>query len=91
MLRQLVGHVDLSYRRHTFAFLGVAVAGAPMVGGLIGALSNMALGQHDFAESFVQWWLGDALGVLLVASLILAWSSAPDRNRPSSTRRSWGR
>ena len=81
VLRQLVGHVDLSYRRHTFAFLGVAVAGAPMVGGLIGALSNMALGQHDFAESFVQWWLGDALGVLLVASLILAWSSAPDRNR----------
>jgi integral membrane sensor domain MASE1 len=81
VLRQLIGHVDLSFRRHTFAFLGIAVAGAPTVGALIGAFTNMALGEHDFAETFAQWWLGDALGVLLVASLILAWHSTPDRNR----------
>jgi integral membrane sensor domain MASE1 len=81
VLRRLIGHVDLSYRRHTLAFIAIAVAGAPMIGGLIGALSNMALGEHDFAETFVQWWLGDALGVLLVASLILAWHSSPERNR----------
>lgn len=81
-LRRLVGPaLDLSLRRHVGAFLACAVVGAPLIGALIGALSDAALGGDDFDGTFVQWWLGDGLGVLLVASLILAWSGEPDRTR----------
>ena len=72
-------HLDLALRKHVGWFLGWAVAGAPLVGGLIGALSAHALGGDEFVETFVQWWLGDGLGVLLVGSLILVWQSSPDR------------
>ncbi len=80
VVRQLVGPLlDLSFRRQVSIYLAVAVAGAPMIGALIGALSNAALGGEDFAETFVQWWLGDAVGVLLVGTLIVVWQSSPDR------------
>ena len=81
-LRRLAGpRLDLALRKHVGWFLVFAVGAAPLVGGLIGALSDHALGGNRFGETFVQWWLGDGLGVLLVGSLILVWQSSPDRTQ----------
>lgn len=79
-IRRVVGpRLDLSLTSHVRWFLLLAVAGAPMIGALIGALTDDSLGGNDFDGTFVQWWLGDGLGVLLVGTLIVVWRGAPDR------------
>jgi len=88
-IERLVGApLDLSYRKHVGWFLTCGVAGAPAVGALIGATVGRAAGNDDFSATFMQWWLGDALGVLLVATLILVWQGgAPGRASLASP---WG-
>lgn len=83
LVRGITGRaVDLSFRRHTSAFLACNVAGAPFVGALVGAtVAELSDADTELLETFAQWWLGDALGVLLVATLIIVWRGAPDRNR----------
>lgn len=63
---------------------GRFVLAGPIAGALVGALAgHIALGLVSGVEGqpntvFV-WWFGDALGMLTVTPLYLAWSSAPDR------------
>lgn len=65
---------QLSRRRDLTAFvLGAAVAG-PALGALIGAAATRFTHPHGpFHVVFARWWTGDALGVLIVGSVILAW------------------
>ncbi|MEX1005577.1 MAG: SpoIIE family protein phosphatase [Acidimicrobiia bacterium] len=73
------GVPDLARLRHVWWFFTGAVLTAPGVGAAIGALPASLDGDADFLNSFVQWWLGDALGVLLVGCGILVWNSSRDR------------
>ena len=53
--------------------LGAAVAG-PALGALIGAAATRFTDPHGpFLTVFARWWTGDALGVLIVGRLIVAW------------------
>jgi len=73
------GAVDLARRRHVLWYTLGAVLVGPALGAAVGAgTGRLALGD-DFLMAFAQWWLGDALGVILVGSAILAWGSSPDR------------
>ncbi len=76
---RLVNHLDLSRLRHVWAFFVGAVITGPIVGAILGAGSDRLLGGDDFVTTFLQWWLGDALGVVVVGSAILVWGSSPDR------------
>lgn len=74
-----VVRLDTKYRwrsRHGLQvryFLGAVVLG-PLVGGLIGgAFLYWGFGS-PFVSASMKWWLGDALGVLVVATPILAWT-----------------
>ena len=74
----------LSRRRDLAAFvLGAAVAG-PALGALIGAAATRFTHPHGpFLMVFARWWTGDALGVLIAGSLILAWfTRGPAALRP---------
>lgn len=73
------GRIDLGRRRDVLWFIFGAVMIGPAVGAAIGATTDLVFGGHDFWSTFGQWWLGDALGVILVGSAILAWGSSPDR------------
>ena len=73
------GLLDLSRRRHVLWFTLGAVLAGPALGAAIGAGADRLFGGDDFLTTFSQWWLGDALGVVLVGSAILAWGSSPDR------------
>ena len=77
--RAIGGPVDLCRTRDVAWFVAVGVAVGPAVGALIGAVSDHQLGGTDFWETFAQWWLGDALGALLIGGVIIAWRSSDDR------------
>ncbi len=78
------GRIDLARRRHVLWFIFGAVLVGPAVGAGIGAVADRAFGGDDLLPTFGQWWLGDALGVVLVGGAILAWGSSPDRRSPLS-------
>lgn len=71
--------VDLTRRRHLIWFTLGAVLIGPAVGAALGAGADRIFAGDEFLTTFAQWWLGDALGVILVGSAILAWGSGPDR------------
>ncbi len=82
-LEPLVGALLLSValRQHrgprasliNFAVFPVAVA--PLVAGVVGVTTYNLLGRDIPWWHYVQaWWIGDALGVLVVGGVILAWA-----------------
>lgn len=80
--------IDLARLRHVWAFFVGAVLAGPAVGAAIGATTVLLLGGGDvFLATFGQWWLGDALGVVILGSAILVWGSSPDRRSLVSA---WG-
>ena len=89
------GCPQLSRRRDLVAFvLGAAVAG-PALGALIGAAATRFTHPHSpFFTVFARWWTGDALGVLIVGSVILAWLTRDCRRSGPATgcsRAAWSR
>ncbi len=70
--------------------LAVVVGGAGLgsaVGSLVATVGYFLVRPEKasgFAGTWLQWWSGDALGVLVVAPLLLAWSTRP-RDRSSWT------
>ncbi len=71
--------LDLARRRDVLWYTGGAVLLGPAVGAAIGASADRLFGGDDWLMTFTQWWLGDALGVVLVASAILVWGSSRDQ------------
>lgn len=80
------GDLDLRRRDHLVGFLVAAVLIAPMVGAVIGATS-VGLWDDDAFETLWQWWLGDAVAVLVVGGAALSVGTGPE-NR--SLRSGWG-
>lgn len=79
IVTRAIGYVDLARRRDLFWFTLGAVVVGPLVGAVLGAGADRYLGGDELFATFWQWWLGDALGVILVGGAILAWGSSPDR------------
>ena len=74
LLRRFTHTPDLSRSRDLFVFLSCAVVAGPAVGGVIGATNyvTVAGGTEPWGDFMTQWWIGDGLGVLVVASAVLA-------------------
>ena len=66
----------LNSRRDVFAFIGLAAVASTMLSASIG-VSTLLLGglvtMADAAGVWVKWWLGDMMGVLVVAPALLVW------------------
>ncbi len=87
LLQHIVSfRLDLTTLRSVLAFLLAVVAGASLAAviGVGGLLAAGIIGPADYVPSTVVWLVGDALGALVVAPLILTLGSdAPDsRARP---------
>ena len=68
-------HRMTTMRGQVFGYVVAAVAFAPVFGAILGATTAVAIGGATGGLSIAgKWWLGDALGVLVVATPILAWS-----------------
>ncbi len=73
---------DFSFQRVTdvVMFVGIAVVAAPTVSATIGTATLCAAGVQSwprFAAVWFDWWLGDALGALVVAPAILTIAGGP--------------
>jgi signal transduction histidine kinase/ActR/RegA family two-component response regulator len=82
----LLGRLEFSSAltrlRDASAYVVVAATAATALGATIGTLSlfsgHIVLPAH-FGETWRAWWLGDAIGVLVVAPPLLAWGTGPSR------------
>jgi signal transduction histidine kinase/ActR/RegA family two-component response regulator len=67
---------DLRRRRDVFALFGIVAPLAPLIAAAFGVASLCLFGVEawtDFGRLAFSWWLGDALGILIVAPFALAW------------------
>lgn len=62
-------------------FLALGVAVGPLVGATVGATAAWATGLGDLWPTWPRWWVGDAVGVLLIAPAIIARNGRPGRGR----------
>jgi signal transduction histidine kinase len=71
-------HASLERVRDVLLFTGLGAGVAPMVGATIGVMGLVSAGvvaPSGVTGAWLTWWAGDAMGILLVAPLILAWST----------------
>jgi len=80
MLRELLGNAGLRSSRELTVFCAVVVGGTTLVGGaFIGVLRGAAqLDESSVPAAWLRFWIGDAVGILVTAPLLLA---AADRER----------
>lgn len=67
------GRPDLRRRRDFTAFCVSACLVGPLFGGLIGGTVSALHDKTPWLNAMVNWWAGDALGVLVVGAPILLW------------------
>jgi signal transduction histidine kinase len=66
----------LHRRRDVFALIGLAAVASTMLSASIGVLTLLSGGLVTVANAagvWVKWWLGDMMGVLVVAPALLVW------------------
>jgi signal transduction histidine kinase len=62
--------------RDVIAFLLLAVVGSTLISATIGSTTLLLSGvatRARFADTWLTWWIGDAIGALLIAPAILTW------------------
>jgi signal transduction histidine kinase len=68
---------DAGPNRALVCFLLTAVVIGPIFGGAVGGIVSGLYGTGPSVASIaVKWWIGDALGVLVVATPVLAWAES---------------
>ncbi|MDB5163735.1 MAG: hypothetical protein JWS12_353 [Candidatus Saccharibacteria bacterium] len=81
----LVGHVidfrpSLERIKDVLGLIGLAAVGSTLVSATIGVSSLLLAGTvrpATYGRTWLAWWVGDMLGVLVVAPLLLVWSQRP--------------
>ncbi len=72
--------VRVSRLRDVVCLIVVAATLAPLPAALLGPLSLALFGSltwPEFVRAFPAWWMGDSLGIVVVAPLILTWAARP--------------
>ena len=80
-LRRVPGfRLRLDSMRDVLAVIVFAVLLSTMISAMIGVASLYFAGlaaPQNLAETWRTWWIGDAIGALLIAPLILVWAATP--------------
>ena len=78
---------NLGKRRDFWLFIAAACLIGPLFGGVIGGTVSSAHDHLPWLNAALNWWAGDALGVLVVGAPILLWTSQSYivRRRPWET------
>jgi signal transduction histidine kinase/integral membrane sensor domain MASE1 len=81
------GPAALQHARRVFVFAGIAGVIAPTVAASIGTLAVSAhhlLGRASAGDVWLTWWLGDSVGALLFAPLLLLWAERRPARWPAA-------
>lgn len=84
---ELINHWEVRYQldrvRDVVGFLLAVAVIAPLLASLVGTTSYITFvnAQNDFLTVGWHWWLGDAMGGLVIAPLLLSWGSE-DKSLP---------
>jgi len=74
--------------RDVVGLIVLAACVSPMIAATSGAaVVTLSGDSHDYASSWLLWWIGDAMGALTVTPLLLVWSTRPWRQFPGFARR----
>lgn len=93
-----VGALLLTHRRTTvrltnvpsmLRFLALGVTLGPLVGATVGATAAWATGTDSFWPTWPRWWVGDAVGVLLIAPAIIVGRTRANLERAGPGERNW--
>ena len=68
-------------------FLGLGVAVGPLVGATIGTITSVVMFDGQFSYVWPRYVVGDALGVLVVAPVLLSMRSPREVRHPGETLR----
>jgi PAS domain S-box-containing protein len=83
LLRRVVGfRPTLDRVQDVLGLVGLAAITAPIISATLGNGSKLVFATiplDRFAADWFAWWMGDAVGVLLVAPLLLTWFGHPIR------------
>lgn len=81
------GSPDLRRRADLAKFVVAGCTAGPLVGGLIGGSLSAIGSGHPWWSDVIQWWVGDGIGALVIASPILLWAKQSHviRSRPIET------
>ena len=85
LLRRADVRPALDRVRDVLAFLLLGCAISPIVAATNGVTALWVAGDvdgADYGSQWLLWWIGDAMGALVVAPLILVWSRRPERRLP---------
>ncbi len=85
LIRSVVGDRPRMWRLRDLLAVVFLGAGAAIVAAGIGGAAVVAVHRDPFLLSALDWWVGDALGILVVTPLVLAWGM-PDGTEPSPVR-----
>jgi PAS domain S-box-containing protein len=85
LLRRFIGFRNaLNRLKDVFSLVVLAALLSPMLSALLGAI-GICLGEHvpwsEFGSVWLVWWLGDAIGILVVTPVLLTWLD-PAQPRP---------
>lgn len=69
-------HGALAPTRQLLLFVGLAVIAAPVLGALIGGTTSVLAAVAESYAVLPRYFIGDALGVLIIAPLFLTWGMA---------------
>jgi signal transduction histidine kinase len=78
LLQRLKFDRRLTRLSDVWAFVTLAVLASPILGATIATMSlqwSQVAGLRPLTEVWWTWWIGDAMGVLLVAPMVLTWVS----------------
>jgi signal transduction histidine kinase len=82
-LRRAGFHPQLNRLKDAFKFLVIAAFCSPWFSALIGVTSLWSVGKIDgsqFGATLDAWWLGDTVGILVVAPFLLVAGSSPAKS-----------
>jgi PAS domain S-box-containing protein len=81
LLRRVDFRPAMARLRDVFALVFLGAAAAATIAATNG-VTTLWLAEdlnHSYGSSWLLWWIGDAMGVLVVAPLLLVWITAPPR------------
>ena len=84
LLARVGFHPSLGRIRDVFALIGLAAMVAPVIAATNGVTTLLVTGDvsgSDYGSQWLLWWVGDAMGALIVAPLLLVWATTPFRPR----------